>query len=179
VFPSSLIPLFVVRCPRLFRRAIVSYGLAIAASLVFFAALPVTSIGLRMDRSALDATRFSTWAVSVLYGLDPPFNLFPSLHLSIAALASLTAWKARRSYGAAAFVGVALIAASICTIKQHFVVDGLGGVLLAAVVHAFVLRPYRPSAGTDPAYGWRGPATYAALLAAVYAGLYAGFRLAV
>ena len=178
VFPSSLLPLFVVRCPRLFRRAIASYGLAIAASLVFFAALPVTSIGLRMDRSTLDVTGFSTWAVSVLYGFDPPFNLFPSLHLSIAAIASLTAWKARRSYGAAAFVGVALIAASICTVKQHFALDGLGGLALAAVVHALVLRPYRPSAEAEAAYGWRGPAAYVALLAAVYAGLYVGFRWA-
>jgi len=113
----------------------------------------------------------------VLYRLDPPFNLFPSLHLSIAALSSLTAWKARRSYGAAAFVGVALIGASICTVKQHFVLDGFGGVALAALVHAFVLHPYRPMPGTDPAYGWRGPAAYAALLAALYAGIYAGFRL--
>jgi len=154
-----------------------AYGVAIVVSLLFFAAMPVTSIGLRMDRSTLDVTRFSPWAVSVLYDLDPPFNLFPSLHLSIAALAGFAAWKARRAYGAAAFVGVTLIGASICTVKQHFAVDALGGVVLAAVVHIIVLDPYRPNPGTDPAYGWRGPAAFAALLAVVYAGFYVGFRL--
>jgi membrane-associated phospholipid phosphatase len=178
VFPASLLPLFLVRCPRLFRRTIVAYCVAIAVSLIVFAAIPVTSIGLRADRAALDVTRFSPWAVSVLYRLDPPYNLFPSLHLSIAALAALSAWKARRLYGAATFVGVALIGASICTVKQHFVLDGLGGVALAIVVHTFVLRPYAPSPGIDPAYGWRGPAAYAALLAVVYAGFYAAFLAA-
>jgi len=175
VFPASLLPLFVVRCPRLFLRTILAYGLAIAASLVVFVALPVTSIGLRADRATLDVTRFSPWAVALLYRLDPPVNLFPSLHLSIAALAALAAWKARRAYGAAACVGVALIGVSICTVKQHFVLDGLGGAALAAFVYAFVLRPYEPTPGTEPAYAWRGPAAYFALLIAVYAGFYAGF----
>ena len=178
VFPASLLPLFVVRSKHLFRRTILAYGIAIAASLCAFAALPVTSAGLRMDRSTLDVSRFSPWAVSVLYGVDPPFNLFPSLHLSIAALAGLSAWKARRAYGAAAFFGVALIGASICTVKQHYIVDGVGGVALAALVHVFVLRPYAPQPGTDPAYGWRGPSAYAALLAVVYACCYVVFRLA-
>ncbi len=175
VFPASLLPLFVVRCPRLFRRTLLAYGLAIAASLVVFVAFPVTSIALRADPAELDVTRVSPWAVALLYRLDPPVNLFPSLHLSIAALAALAAWKARRSYGAPAFVGVALIAVSICTVKQHFLLDGLGGAVLAAVVYAFVLRPYAPQPGTDPAYGWRGPAAYFALLIAVYAGFWAGF----
>ncbi len=177
LFPTSLLPLFVVRCPRLFRRTILAYGSAIAVSLIVFVALPVTSIGLRVDRSALDVTRFSPWAVSFLYDLDPPFNLFPSLHLSIAMLAALSAAKAKRPYGMTAFVGVAAIGASICTVKQHFVLDGLGGVALSAVVYTFILRPYTPQPGTDPAYGWRGPAAYGALLVAVYSGLYAGFRL--
>ena len=177
VFPASLLPLFVVRCPELFRRTLFAYTVAIAVSVVFFIAMPVTSAGLRQERDALDTSRFSPWAVAVLYRADPPFNLFPSLHLSIAALAALSAWKARKAYGRAALVGVSLLGASICTVKQHFIVDGLGGVALAALVYAVLLRPYVPPPGTDPAYGWRGPAAYAGLLIAAYAGTYAGFRL--
>jgi membrane-associated phospholipid phosphatase len=134
LFPTSLLPLFVVRCPRLFRRTIAAYVLAIAASLAVFAVFPVTSAGLRADPAALDATRFAPWAVALLYRLDPPYNLFPSLHLSIAILAALSAWKASRPLGTAAFAGVAPIGASICTVKQHFIVDGAGGVALAAIV---------------------------------------------
>jgi hypothetical protein len=177
LFPASLLPLFLVRCPRLFRRATLSYAIAIAASLLIFVALPVTSTGLRADASALDVTRFSAWAVATLYAVDPPFNLFPSLHLSIALLAASAAWKARRAYGATAWSGLAPVAASICTVKQHFVLDGLAGAALAAVVHALLLRPYRPEPGTDPAYGWRGPAAFLVLVAALSAALYLGFRL--
>jgi membrane-associated phospholipid phosphatase len=175
VFPASLLPLFLIRCPRLFRRTIAAYTIAIAVSLIVFAAFPVTSIGLRVDPKTLDVTRFSPWAVSLLYRLDPPYNLFPSLHLSIASIAALSAWKASRAYGVAAFAGVVSIGVSICTVKQHFVLDGVGGLALAALVHAVVLRPYEPWPGTDPAFGWRGPVAYLLLLALVYAGLYAGF----
>ncbi len=176
VFPTSLLPLFVVRDPRLFRRTILAYGIVIAVSLLVFVGFPVTSLGLRVSPKALDLTRFSPWAVSVLYGLDPPYNLFPSLHLSIAALAGLSTWKASRVYGAVACAGVVAIGVSICTVKQHFVLDGVGGMALAALVHGLVLRRYEPQPGIDPAFGWRGPAAYLLLLAVMYAGFYAGFR---
>ena len=179
VFPASLLPLFLVRSPELFRRTLLAYTIAIAVSVVFFVALPVTSSGLRVETDTLDVSRFAPWAVALVYRTDPPFNLFPSLHLSIAALAALSAAKARKVYGAVAFAGVALLAVSICTVKQHYVIDAVGGAALAALVYAAVLRSYAPPPGTDPAYGWRGPAAYAVFLLAAYAGLYAGFRLAV
>lgn len=175
LFPASLLPLFLVRCPRLFRRTLLAYGIAIAVSFLAFVVFPVTSDALRVDRATLDVTHVSAWAVALLYRLDPPVNLFPSLHLSIATLAALAARKARRSYGAAAAVGVLLVGVSICTVKQHFVLDGLGGAALAAAVYAFVLRSYVPAKGSDPAYGWRGPATFLALVLAVYASFFIGF----
>jgi len=175
VFPASLLPLFVVRSQRLFRRTIAAYVAAIAVSCALFAAWPVTSVGLRVDSAALDTTRFSPWAVARLYRLDPPANLFPSLHLSIALLAALSAWKARRTYGAVAFAAVAVIGISTCTVKQHFVLDAAGGVALAVLIHALVLRGYEPSPGENPAYGWRGPASFAGLLAAAYTAAFGAF----
>jgi membrane-associated phospholipid phosphatase len=175
VFPAALVPLFVVRCERLFRRTMLAYACVIVTSLACFAAFPVTSLGLRVDAATLDVSRFTPWAVATLYALDPPFNLFPSLHLSIATLAACSAWKARSSYGAAAFLGAALVGISICTVKQHFVADGIGGVALALLAHTLILRTYRPEAGTLSAYSWRGPAAFVALLAAVYAGFFVAF----
>ncbi len=176
-FPAAFLPLFVVRCPRLFRRTLLAYAAAIGVSVLFFAAMPVTSAGLRADPGSLDPTETSPRAVALLYRLDPPVNLFPSLHLSIAVLAASSAWLASRSYGAAAYAGVALLAVSICTVKQHFVVDGLAGIALALALNGFLLRSYRPEAGHDPAYGRGGPLAYAALLAAFYGAIYAGVRL--
>lgn len=176
VFPAALLPLFTVRSRRLFRRILAAYAITIAVSLAIFVIWPVTSTGLRADPAALDATRFTGWCVRLVYDLDPPYNLFPSLHLSIAALAAGSLFKARRAYGILAGIGVAAIGVSICTVKQHFVADGLAGIALAAVVHAVVLRPFRAEPSDGPlAYSWRGPATYAAFHSLVYAGLYAAF----
>jgi hypothetical protein len=175
LFPASLLPLFLIRDRDLFRRTIAGYAIVIAVSLAIFAAWPVTSKGLRADPSTLDTTRIAPWTVALLYRLDPPYNLFPSLHLSVAALAALSAWKASRLYGVAVSLGVVLIAVSICTVKQHFVWDGVGGLLLAGAAYALVLAPYTPPRGIDPAYGWRGPAAYAVLVALMYAGFVAAF----
>jgi len=173
VFPADLIPVFVVRCPRLYRRTIVAYAIAMVVSYVIFAAFPVTSLGLRADPATLDPSRPSEWAVLLLYSIDPPFNLFPSMHLSIATLAAFSAWTADRRYGAATFFGVALVGISITTVKQHFIVDGIAGFALGALVYALLIRPYRPVPGYRPAFGWRGVALYAVLLVAAYAGMLA------
>jgi membrane-associated phospholipid phosphatase len=172
---GAFLPLFVVRCPVLFTRTLLAYALAIGVSLVVFAAFPVTSIRLRIDPAMLDQSRPSEWALSVIYALDPPYNLFPSLHLSIATLAAFSSWKAARRWGPVTFVGVALAGVSICTVKQHFLLDGLGGLALAAALNALILRSYQPPPGTTPAYSWRGPVAYLAVLALVYAGLFALF----
>jgi len=175
LFPTAFLPLFVVRCRRLFRLTILAYVLAITASLLVFVAFPVTSTHLRVDAGALDLSRFAPWAVALLYRLDPPYNLFPSLHLSIALLAALSAWKASRAVGAAALAIVLPIAVSICTVKQHFVLDAAGGAALAFVLYALVLHRYEPAPGRPAAVGARGLAGYAGLLVLSYAALYAAF----
>jgi membrane-associated phospholipid phosphatase len=175
LFPTALLPLFLIRSTPLYRRTIAAYALVIVVSLVVFAVYPVTSSSLRAEPSVLDASRLSTWTVATLYRLDPPYNLFPSLHLSVACLAALSAWKAERTYGLVALFGVAAIGVSICTVKQHFVVDGLAGAALAVAAYAGIIRPYVPSPGEALAYGRRGPAAYAVLLASMYAGFALAF----
>jgi membrane-associated phospholipid phosphatase len=175
VFPSALIPLFVVRCQRLFRRAALAYAIAITVCIIFFAAFPTTSVRLRARPAMLDDRRPSDWAISILYSFDPPYNLFPSLHLSIAALAAFSAWKASKPYGAVVFVGVGFVGLSVCTVKQHFLLDSVGGVVIAWLTAALILLPYRPQAGVTSAYSWRGPAIYLLFLGLVYTGFYVAY----
>lgn len=178
IFPSALLPLFVVRCQRLFGRTAFAYAIAITVSLFCFAFFPVTSRELRAGTAMLDLGRASDWAVATLYSIDPPYNLFPSLHLSIAVLAAFSVWKAARRYGIAAFVTLVFVAVSVCTVKQHVVLDVAGGGALGAVISFFVLRPYGPQAGVEPAYSWRGPFLYVAFLVVVYTGFYVAFYIA-
>ncbi|MFQ5659366.1 MAG: phosphatase PAP2 family protein [Gammaproteobacteria bacterium] len=175
IFPAALIPLFTVRSRQLFRRLSFAYASVIILSLICFMLWPVTSNGLRVDVAALDPGRFSDWGVKLLYSIDPPYNLFPSLHLSIATLAACSAGKARRFYGVITFVGVGMVLVSISTVKQHFVLDGLAGLVLALIIYMIILRPYRRPADGSAAYSWRGPAAFLVLQVLVYVGLFIVF----
>ena len=177
VYTALSFPLFVARCQRLFRRIAAGYGLVILGCLLVWAVYPVTAIGLRADVSALDMTRFEEWGLRVNYTLDPPMNLFPSLHMAIALLAALGAWRADRRVGACALVGAALVGVAICTVKQHYLADAVGGAALALLAYVTFVRSYDP-AGAAPeqvAFSWRGPAGYLAFHGTVLGGLYAAF----
>ncbi|MEK7469911.1 MAG: phosphatase PAP2 family protein [Planctomycetota bacterium] len=178
VFPAAFAPLFVVRSRKLFRKVVVAYAIVMLVSFLCFALFPVTSSQLRVAAGGLDEARFSQWAVAVLYRIDPPFNLFPSLHLSIAALAALACWKADRRIGGCMALGVALVGVSTCTVKQHFLLDGIGGLALAGLVFAFTFRKFQPAPLERVAFNTRGPAAYVLFLALTYVGFYLAFRFA-
>ncbi|MFQ5417881.1 MAG: phosphatase PAP2 family protein [Myxococcota bacterium] len=179
VYTGVLLPLFLIRCPELFRRVAAAYALLIAISMVCFALFPVSAIGLRADLGALDSSRFATWGLRLVYALDPPVNLFPSVHVAVATLAACACWKARRSFGALACVWAVLIAISACTTKQHFAVDALAGVGLGAGVHRVLVHPYRKNDPRPPHYSGRGLLLFAAFHASFMTAMYAAFRAGV
>jgi len=168
VYTASLYPLFTIRCQRLFRRMILSYLAVNVVCIAVWLVFPVTSVGLRADPASLDPTRFAEWGLRTNYALDPPLNCFPSLHLAIVLLAALSALRADRRWGAIGLVFAAGVAYAICAVKQHYVLDGLGGAVLAAVLYVLLIHGYDP--GDAPpeavAYTWRGPLLYLALHAA-------------
>src|SRR5206468_3926297 len=172
VFPCALIPLFMVRCAHLFRRTAIAYAMVIAIALICFIIFPVTSAGLRVAQAKLDVSVFSQWAVSLLYSIDPPYNLFPCLHLSVAAVAAFSVWKASKPYGGAIFLSVIFLGVSVCTVKQHYLLDVLGGIALAALAYTLILRRYRPLDGATPAYSWRAAAAFLIFAAVIYAIFY-------
>jgi hypothetical protein len=145
-YPLALLPLFVVRCPRLFRRTLAACVAVLTASFAVYLAFPVTSLGLRPDLSGLDPRVLHHWGLALTYRVDPPYNLFPSLHLSMATLAALAAYEAVPLAGWLASPLVVGVAVGICTTKQHFVADGVAGLLLALGVWRGVLVPYRAEA---------------------------------
>ncbi|MEZ6188948.1 MAG: phosphatase PAP2 family protein [Planctomycetota bacterium] len=173
VYTAMLYPVFTVRERRLFVQVTKAYLLVITVSLACYAVIPVTSVGFRPDLSGYDMSVFHNWGLRVNYTLDPPMNLFPSLHLSIATLAALCAWRARPLWGYVAIPLVVGIAVSIVTVKQHFVVDGVAGLLLGAA--AYVVVVHRTPAGPGSAYGWRGPLAFLGVLLGFYLVFFALF----
>ncbi|MCO5168138.1 MAG: phosphatase PAP2 family protein [Planctomycetes bacterium] len=177
VYTAMFYPAFVVRCPFLFRRAALAYAVVVAVSLVAWVAYPVTSLGLpgRPAMEAIEPASFPLWGLKVNYTLDPPFNCFPSLHMSIATVAALSAAHARRLWGLVAVPPVVGIAVAIVAVKQHWALDGVAGVLLGAFAYAVAVRPARVAGRSEDelAYGWRAPASYLAFHCGVYAVLFA------
>jgi membrane-associated phospholipid phosphatase len=174
---AAALPVFGLRCRDLLRRTAIAYILAILVSLACFAVFPVTSIALRPAVAASNIDTVSLWATQTLYTHDPPLNLFPSLHVSIGVIAACSIWKASRLYGAGAFGLAVLVGISVCTVKQHFAVDVLGGILLASGVSALILRPYTPADVAERRHSPLGISIYAACVVAAYMCLYAAYRL--
>ncbi|HYH94491.1 phosphatase PAP2 family protein [Hyalangium sp.] len=82
-----------------------------------------------------------------LWSKDLPGNTFPSVHVAITVLGLLRLWRRRGRVLWA--VWATLICLSTLTVKQHFVVDVLGGLVVGLAVHAWVFRGLASSA-SDP-----------------------------
>ena len=78
--------------------------------------------------------------------IDPPGNVFPSLHVAHTTMLSLILIKDRPLLGKIALVMATLLALSTLTTKQHFIADVLAGYVLAFLGRAFALRGLATSA---------------------------------
>jgi membrane-associated phospholipid phosphatase len=72
--------------------------------------------------------------------IDPPGNVFPSLHVAHTTMLALILLKDRPRLGAVALVMATLLAASTLTTKQHFIADVVSGYVLAFLGRAIALR---------------------------------------
>jgi membrane-associated phospholipid phosphatase len=116
----------------LLRRTGASYAALILASFACFALWPVTSSALRPALPAQDES-LALRALALLYRLDPPFNLFPSLHVSLSLASALALRRVSPALGRFGFAATAVVALSVCTVKQHFAWDVVGGAGFAGV----------------------------------------------
>lgn len=112
-------------------RAAFAYLLVIGAAAVTFSLFPVSSGALRADVGALDAGSLSAWAARAVWGVDPPLNSFPSLHVALGTLAVLALGRARPSLKPWLYGALGLVVGSVFTMKQHFLLDAAGGFVLA------------------------------------------------
>jgi len=164
VFLAGFLPLFVVADRLLFRRVVYAFIAVEVTGFAVFLLFPVHMSG-RTEELAI--TSLATWGVHLMWYLDAPSNLFPSLHVALAVLASLCCWKVDRLIGVGSGIVAALISASTVLVEQHWAADIVaGGALAAGWWWVFVARAPRPEDGPE------GPARHPRWLPAIPAVFY-------
>lgn len=119
-------------------RLVYALALAIVLSAAVFVVYPT-----QLARGPFHAAGLTGLAFRLLYGVDTPCNCLPSLHVSSAFVLALGLREERRGLFAFGLVMAALISLSTLTMKQHYVADVVGGLLVAVFCHA-VTRPLVP-----------------------------------
>ena len=112
--------------------------------IVLFAVLVGTILGfscflawpLAMERPEFDGTRFGESIMRAVFSVDHPANCFPSFHAFFAILGALFihAYRADHFFEyVAAYVLAGAVVVTTITTGQHYMIDPLGGGLLAVV----------------------------------------------
>ena len=100
-------------------------------TMVFFIVLPT-----QMVRPDVADGGIFNWLTQLLYTIDKPISLFPSIHCLESWLCFRTATmmtKPNRWYIGAQCVFTLLVFASVVLVKQHFFVDIIGGVAVVEI----------------------------------------------
>ncbi|MBA5635715.1 phosphatase PAP2 family protein [Duganella sp. LX20W] len=133
-------PAVLLQSPALFRHTAYSYSLLIAFSILCFVLVPAEAPQLRTQANSAGLDPVTAWALLQLHAIDPPRNLLPSLHVSLAALASIALVRSNARWRVPAIVVLATIVASVCLAKQHTVADAAAGLLAAWLCDRLVRR---------------------------------------
>ena len=117
---------FLVFRTRVFQSAALAVITAMLVSYLFYFFFQTEVI-----RPVLTGTDLFTRMIRDVYAGDNPFNDFPSLHTSVSTILAIHWMRFDRRAGIVASIWTALIVASTVLIKQHYVADVIGGLLLA------------------------------------------------
>ncbi len=131
------LPVFVVREEEHLLRTVRAYLSVWIVAYICFLAYP--TVAPRPEE--VTETGFGAWGLRLLYGMDPPHNCFPSLHVAHSFVSALTCFRVHRGVGIAAIISASLVGLSTLFTKQHYVLDVIAGVLMAVVAYAIFVRP--------------------------------------
>jgi len=130
VYMIFLIPLFGLTERRLLKLVMSSYITVMLICYIFFYLYPV-----EYPRPQLIVNDFSTWALSLVYKNDRPWNCFPSSHCAMAMMAALVLLEINWFFGLWGMAVAISIGASTLFTKQHFILDVITGFSLSILVY--------------------------------------------
>jgi membrane-associated phospholipid phosphatase len=132
-----LIAIAGIRRRSLFKRAVIAVFVVMSIG-----ALGHIFIGAEYPRPVLQPpyANISEWFLASVQRIDPPGNVFPSLHVAHTTMLSLILLKDRPRLGRVALAMATALALSTLTTKQHFIADVLSGYALAFFGRWLALR---------------------------------------
>ena len=134
LLPMVAVPAFALSEEKI-RTGFWTYIGVIVSSFAIFLLVPM-----KMSRAGLETGAFEPLFL-LLWTIDPPFNTFPSLHVSLATIATLVIWQHDRRLGRWMLIGATVLTLSTFLAKQHFVIDAIGGMALAIVWYHYHYLP--------------------------------------
>lgn len=120
----------------LYWRTIIVYNAAITVANIIFMIFPTS-----MPRPEISGNDLFTWLVQFIYTNDNPVNCFPSIHCLTSYLLLITMNRHKLfSIGLRTLLSALFwsIIASTVFIKQHGLVDVIGGIALAEITYRIV-----------------------------------------
>jgi membrane-associated phospholipid phosphatase len=124
------------------RRALFNRALLAVLGVMTVGALCHIFIGAEYPRPVLHPpyADFSATFMAFVQRIDPPGNVFPSLHVAHTTMLALILIKDRPLLGRIALAMATALALSTLTTKQHFLADVVSGYALAFLGRWFALR---------------------------------------
>ena len=83
-----------------------------------------------MPRPDIAVDGWPRYFFEAIYRVDGPHNLFPSLHVSSVSYIGFVNWRFCKKFRVLSVIFAVLICLSTLTVKQHAVLDVLGGLSL-------------------------------------------------
>jgi hypothetical protein len=137
-FPLVLSPLFVLPVKKHLERYVYSSIIVMTVSYIVFLAVPT-----KVLRVSLDKFRISEFVTFLYHRAVGPYNLLPSLHISMLILAFLSLYFHKRKTALWLFAPILLSSASVLFTKQHYILDVVAAIPLALIAFIVVTKNAR------------------------------------
>lgn len=135
---------FLVEKERLYRQMCYSI---IVVSLVSYSIY--LSYQTRMTRPIITGFGLFDNLVSFVYRIDPPYSSFPSLHSSLSTVIAFLWFRSASKVKYLVLCWSVIIILSTLMVKQHHILDVLGGITLGIVISAVVMKVYNAFENTE------------------------------
>lgn len=115
-----------------FKKVVRAFLICITFHFIFFLIFPVEY----NLRPVVDPDRgWAYYLVYFYYWLDPPYNCFPSMHISNSFLVSFILQRYRPGVGWVLFPLAILVAISVVLVRQHYIVDVISGFFVGWLIY--------------------------------------------